>query len=81
MIALNAQDLSMKEFNIIQATTLLMLAVMTDLDALGEPAAPKALGCPFSEAAASFSVYGLFPHQGVEKVGRLPCRSIRRGTS
>ena len=62
----------MKEFNIIQATTLLMLAVMTDVDALGEPAAPKALGCPFSEAAASFQFTAYSPIKVWRRLGAFP---------
>jgi hypothetical protein len=51
MIFLSLKDLFMKEFNIIQATTLLMLTAMTDDNYLGRSFNQEAFRCPFTTAS------------------------------
>ncbi|NBS16049.1 MAG: hypothetical protein EBT06_01895 [Gammaproteobacteria bacterium] len=74
MIFLSLKDLFMKEFNIIQATTLLMLTAMTDDNHLGKSFNQEAFRCPFTTA----SPFTLSLVLGLEREHAPNCRFADR---
>jgi hypothetical protein len=69
-------DLFMKEFNIIQATTLLMLTAMTDDNHLGKSFNQEAFRCPYTTATP----FILSLVSGLEREYFTTCRSAERVT-
>lgn len=75
MILLSPLDRLMKEFNVIQATILLMLTAMTDDNHQGRSFDQAALRCPYATAYFASSL-----DLGLKREHATTCRSAERVT-